>query len=114
MKAQNVAAGGADSGAMGNFNQAVLEVNPSHPIVKDLERMIDAEGQESEGAKNFGTLLYDVAALTSGYEIQDSGDFAQRIMTMMTGKAKSDITDAEVEAVKVEAPSDIAESGEEE
>jgi HSP90 family molecular chaperone len=114
MKAQNVAAGGADSGAMGNFNQAVLEVNPSHPIVKDLERMIDAEGQDSEGAKNFGTLLYDVAALTSGYEIQDSGDFAQRIMTMMTGKAKSDITDAEVEAVKVEAPSDIAESGEEE
>jgi heat shock protein beta len=114
MKAQNVAAGGADSGAMGNFNQAVLEVNPSHPIVKDLERMIDAEGQDSEGAKNFGTLLYDVAALTSGYEIQDSGDFAQRIMTMMTGKAKSDITDAEVEAVKVEAPSDIAESGEDE
>lgn len=114
MKAQNVAAGGADSGAMGNFNQAVLEVNPSHPIVKDLERMIDAEGQDSEGAKNFGTLLYDVAALTSGYEIQDSGDFAQRIMTMMTGKAKSDITDAEVEAVKVEAPSDVAESGDEE
>jgi hypothetical protein len=35
-------------------------------------------------------------------------------MTMMTGKAKSDITDAEVEAVKVEAPSDIAESGEDE
>ena len=109
MKAQNVAAGGADTGAMGNFNQAVLEVNPSHPIVKDLERMISSEGEDSEGAKNFGTLLYDVAALTSGYEIEDSGDFAQRILTMMTGKTTSAITDAEVEVKKtMEAKTEIS------
>jgi heat shock protein beta len=110
MKAQNVASGGSDSGTMGNFNQAVLEVNPSHPIVQDLERMIRAEGEESSGAKNFAVLLYDVAALTSGYEIEDSGDFAQRILTMMTSKAKSDVQDAEVEAVKVDAPAEPAEA----
>jgi heat shock protein beta len=105
MKAQNVASGGADTGRMGNFNQAVLEVNPSHPIVQDLERLIRAEGEQSSEAKNFAVLLYDVAALTSGYEIEDSGDFAQRIMAMMTSKAKSDIQDAEVEVV-TEAPAD--------
>jgi heat shock protein beta len=104
MKAQNVAVGGADVGSMGSFNQAVLEVNPSHPIVQDLEGMIKSEGVDSDRAKNYGTLLFDVAALTSGYEIEDSGDFAQRILTMMTGKAKGDIADAVVEEVKVDTP----------
>ena len=42
--------------------------------------------------------MYDVAALTSGYEIEDSGDFAGRILSMMTSKAKLDVKDAEVEA----------------
>mmetsp|Transcript_42008 Transcript_42008/g.76805 ORF Transcript_42008/g.76805 Transcript_42008/m.76805 type:complete len:790 (+) Transcript_42008:107-2476(+) len=97
MKAQNVASGGADTGMMGSFNQAVLEVNPNHPIVQDLERMVKSQGVESEEPKNFATLLYDVAALTSGYEIEDSGDFAQRILSMMTTKAVGDVMDAEVE-----------------
>jgi heat shock protein beta len=101
MKAQNVASGGSDAGMMGSFNQAVLEVNPKHPIIRDLERMIDSEGRDSDMAKNFAVLLYDVAALTSGYEIEDSGDFAGRIMSIMTSKAKSDIMDAEVETADV-------------
>ena len=46
-------------------------------------------------------LLYDVAALTSGYEIEDSGDFASRILSMMTSKAKGDVQDAEVESTDV-------------
>ncbi|KAL3769706.1 hypothetical protein ACHAWU_005754 [Discostella pseudostelligera] len=101
MKAQNVASGGSDAGMMGSFNQAVLEVNPKHPIIRDLERMIDSEGRDSDMAKNFAVLLYDVAALTSGYEIEDSSDFAGRIMSIMTSKAKSDIMDAEVETTDV-------------
>jgi heat shock protein beta len=109
MKAQTVASGGSDASMMGSFNQAVLEVNPNHPIVKDLERMVvgmrgegDDEGDvvDSE-ARNFAILLYDVAALTSGYEIEDSGDFAGRIMSIMTSKVASPssggIVDAEVE-----------------
>jgi heat shock protein beta len=110
MKAQNVASGGSDTGMMGSFNQAVLEVNPSHPIVQDLDRMIRTGGEESDEAKNFAVLLYDVAALTSGYEIEDSGDFAQRILTLMTSKAGSDIQDAE----KVETPTETIESGSDE
>jgi len=52
-------------------------------------------------AKNFAVLLYDVAALTSGYEIEDSSDFAGRILSIMTSKAKSDVMDAEVEMADV-------------
>ncbi|KAL3797484.1 hypothetical protein ACHAW5_010093 [Stephanodiscus triporus] len=113
MKAQNVASGGSDASMMGSFNQAVLEVNPKHPIVQDLERMVvglrgegvdedDTDGDDDD-AKNFAILLYDVAALTSGYEIEDSGDFAGRILSIMKSKASSSsganggIMDAEVE-----------------
>jgi len=96
MKAQNVASGGSDAGMMGNFNQAVLEVNPSHPILVDLERMVKSEDNKEE-TRNYATLLYDVAALTSGYEIEDSGDFAQRVMKMMTTKSTEVVQDAVVE-----------------
>ena len=115
MKAQNVASGGSDASMMGSFNQAVLEVNPNHPIVRDLERMVsgvrggvgddeDADGGDDDEARNFAVLLYDVAALTSGYEIEDSGDFAGRILSIMGSRAGSSsssggggIVDAEVE-----------------
>ena len=115
MKAQNVASGGSDASMMGSFNQAVLEVNPNHPIVRDLERMVsgmrgevgddeDADGGDVDEARNFAVLLYDVAALTSGYEIEDSGDFAGRILSIMGSRAGSSsssggggIVDAEVE-----------------
>ena len=76
MKAQNVASGGADMGMMGSFEQDVLEVNPARPLVRNLERLVESQGAEGKGPKNFATLLYDVAALTSGYEIEDSADFA--------------------------------------
>ena len=64
--------------------------------------MVRSQGEDSDEAKDFAVLLYDVAALTSGYEIEDSGDFAKRILSMMTSKSKSDIRDAEVEAQNVE------------
>jgi len=34
-------------------------------------------------------LLYDVARITSGYEISDSGEFAKRVMSLMTGDFNS-------------------------
>jgi len=111
MKAQNVASGGSDAGMMGSFNQAVLEVNPAHPIVQDLESMLaSSPEEESEEAKNFAILLYDVAALTSGYEIEDSGDFAKRILSMMTSKANGGgVQDAEVEDPAAEVVPEVVE-----
>merc|ERR1711862_59570 len=100
MKAQNVASGGSDAGMMGSFNQAVLEVNPSHPIVQDLEQLVKADDSEDNtAARNSAVLLYDVAALTSGYEIEDSADFAKRILSLMSSKAGGQVQDAAVEDI---------------
>jgi heat shock protein beta len=94
MKAQSVASGG--TGNLGSMNQAVLEINPNHPIVIDLERMIQKD-KDSPETKNFAMLMYDIASLTGGYEISDTGDFAKRVMSMMTTKAKDDVANDEKE-----------------
>ena len=87
MKAQSVASGG--DGNLGAMNQAVLEINPKHPIIQDLELMVKGD-KESQQTKNYASLIYDVASMTGGYEIEDSGDFAKRVMTLMTTKANQD------------------------
>ena len=80
-----MASGGSDAGMMSSFNQAVLKVSPAHPIAQDLERMFASQTKECDDneAKNFAVLSYDVVALTSGYEIEDSGNFAQWILSTM-------------------------------
>ena len=84
MRAQAVASGNKDD--MGNFgrnSQAVLEINPNHPIVKDLDRMLKEQSNESKECEQFALLLYDVAALTSGYDVDNVKGFAQRVMKLM-------------------------------
>ena len=93
MRAQSVASGG--DGNLGAMNQAILEINPKHPIVQDLERMIKTDKDNAE-TKNFAMLMYDVASMTSGYEVSDAGDFAKRVMSLMTTKAKQDVDNEEV------------------
>jgi len=96
MKAQSVATGQADIPGMNSMNQAILEINPSHPIVEQLDRMVKAD-QDSEETKNFAVLMYDVAAMTSGYEVEKPADFARRVLGLMKDKASSGgVQDAEV------------------
>jgi len=80
MRAQSVAAGG--DGNVPGMNQAVLEVNPKHPIVKDLARKVQQD-KESKELANSALLMYDVAAMTSGYDVRDMKGFAKRVMGLM-------------------------------
>lgn len=102
MKAQAVERGG-DPGNAGLTNQAILEINPKHQIVQDLEEMV-RQDKDSEVTKNFGMLMYDIASMTSGYEVSDTGDFARRVMTLMATKAKQD--GGEEESVTTESKED--------
>mmetsp|Transcript_16068 Transcript_16068/g.22886 ORF Transcript_16068/g.22886 Transcript_16068/m.22886 type:complete len:744 (+) Transcript_16068:152-2383(+) len=107
MKAQAVQAGGDPSMTAG-MNQAILEINPNHPIITDLDIMVK-DNKDSEETKNFANLIYDVASMTSGYEISDAGEFATRVMSLMTTKAKQDVVQ-EVEIVNEEKSDNEAEA----
>lgn len=107
MRAQTVASGN-DMG-LDQMNQAVMEINPNHPIVADLERMVKGD-KEAKETEEYALLIYDVASMTSGYDVKDMSGFAKRVMNMMNSQAKSDgsVQEAVVEdeAVKPEVVSE--------
>ena len=96
MQAQAVASG--DSESLFGVGAAALELNPSHPVVMSLKRAVAAD-DASAAAKEQAELLYDVAALTGGYTVDDPGAFAKRVVALMGAAAgSSPIDDAEVVA----------------
>ncbi|XP_010539097.1 PREDICTED: endoplasmin homolog [Tarenaya hassleriana] len=56
----------------------VLEINPRHPIIKELKERV-ASDPEEESAKETAKLMYQTALLESGFILQDPKDFASRI-----------------------------------
>jgi len=86
-KAQNVIP--EDDIAGMNFNQAILEINPSHPIILSLKQKVEASA-DSTDAKEMGKLVYDVAALAGGYDVDDPGAFSARVNKLMSLAAKAD------------------------
>mmetsp|Transcript_45741 Transcript_45741/g.50985 ORF Transcript_45741/g.50985 Transcript_45741/m.50985 type:complete len:820 (+) Transcript_45741:115-2574(+) len=107
MKAQTVASG-QELGGLDSMNKVCMEINPNHPIVKDLNRMVKA-GEESE---DFANLIFDVAGMTSGYDIEDMAGFSKRVMGLMSSKPVVDTVapDVVVESVSEVAPDAVTEN----
>jgi len=79
-------------------------VNPKHPIVLELKRRVDADA-EDQTAKDIAGLMYETAAFTSGFSLDDPSDFAKRIIRMMNLGLNLDANAApEEEPEPVEAP----------
>jgi len=83
MKAQAVASGQEDM-LNANMNQATMELNPDHPITRQLRTMVESS-PDADATKNFGSLIYDTAALAGGYSIDDPAEFASRVTALMGG-----------------------------
>jgi len=100
MKAQTVASG-QELGGLDSMNKVCMEINPNHPIIKDLNRMIkaDKDGKETE---DYAKLLFDVAGMTSGYDIEDMSGFAKRVTGLMSSQAVDAAPDAVIESEKKE------------
>ncbi|EDO45344.1 predicted protein [Nematostella vectensis] len=59
-----------------------LEVNPRHPLVKQLLKRVE-ENKDDQTAKDLSRILFETATLRSGYLVKDSADFAGRIERML-------------------------------
>lgn len=59
-----------------------LEVNPRHPLVKELLRRIE-DDKTDEQAKHMAMVMFETATLRSGYQLKDTAAFAERVETMM-------------------------------
>ncbi|XWS20939.1 hypothetical protein CRYUN_Cryun30bG0012500 [Craigia yunnanensis] len=56
----------------------VLEINPRHPIIKELRERV-VKDPEDEGVKQTAQLIYQTALMESGFNLPDPKDFASRI-----------------------------------
>jgi HSP90 family molecular chaperone len=80
-----------DKGQFANiFNQAVLEVNPDHPIIIRLKALQEADGGGDE-AKETAELVFNTAALAAGYVLDNAADYSQMVTKMMTRLADNNV-----------------------
>lgn len=71
--------------AQGNKQQfmkpkKVVEINPDHPIIKNLKEQVEASGEDGPGkeVKNAARLLYSTALIDGGFSLDDA-QFTKRI-----------------------------------
>lgn len=87
--------------------QKTLELNPRHPIVVELNKLVQ-ESPDAESTKDMAFLLYDTALLTSGFTQDDPESFADRMYrTLATNlNLKSLDLQDEIEIVEEEEEED--------
>ena len=62
-----------------------LAINPKHPIVKDIRTQLEgATDGSDEQLKQTCMLVYELALLTGGYSLDDTGIFAKRVSSLVS------------------------------
>ncbi|KAH7721870.1 Heat shock protein Hsp90 [Aphelenchoides avenae] len=59
-----------------------LEINPRHPVIKELLRRVESDRQDPK-ALSTAELLFETATLRSGFALPDQVGFAQRIENIL-------------------------------
>merc|ERR1712094_61481 len=79
MKAQTM---GNNDKANAMVSQKTLEINPAHPIIRELKSRVEADSKDQE-AKDIASTLFDVALVGTGLTPADTHDFASRLQVLM-------------------------------
>jgi heat shock protein beta len=92
-----------------------MEVNPRHPLIKELLRRIE-DNPADKTAADMALMLYNTATLRSGYMLKDTVNFAEHIESMMRetlGVSAEEEVDEELDLPE-EAEDEGEDEGEEE
>lgn len=63
-------------------SKKTMEINPQNNIVQELRNKAEVD-QSDKTVKDLVWLLYDTSLLTSGFSLEDSSTFANRIHRMI-------------------------------
>nr|QSV39511.1 HSP90 [Whitmania pigra] len=88
-----------------------LEINPYHPLIKELRRRVD-ESMQDETTKDLAVVLFETATLRSGYSVADSAEFAGRIERMLRLSLKVPLDEQIEEVEDLEDAEDLEEKDE--
>ncbi|BAT82857.1 hypothetical protein LR48_Vigan07g277900 [Vigna angularis] len=89
----------------------VLEINPRHPIIKELRERV-VKNPEDEGVKQTAQLMYQTALFESGFNLDDPKDFTSRIYDSVKSSMNisPDATVEEEDDTEAEAESEVKET----
>ena len=105
-RAQAYQKSGGDSTMNYYLNQKkTLEINPRHPLIKDLLRRVE-DSKDDKTAIDLANVMIEAATLRSGYDLKDSAGFADRIESMLR-RAMGVSLDEKVEDEPVDDDSDV-------
>merc|ERR1719240_505651 len=79
MKAQTM---GTQDKSQQMVSQKTLEINPAHPLIRELKSRVENDGADQE-AKDSVNTLFDVALIGTGLTPADPNEFAARLQTLM-------------------------------
>ena len=65
------------------MSKAILEINPSHPLIDVLKQRLQADGDKAF-VEDAVWLIHDEAKLIDGEKVGDMSAFASRLFRMMT------------------------------
>lgn len=91
----------------------VLEINPKHPLIKDILKRVQADENDAT-AKKSAQMLFTTALLQAGYDVKDTAiqeSFTTNLYDLMSAELG---VDPKAEVVDVEIPEDEEEEEEEE
>ncbi|KAM4676139.1 endoplasmin [Discoglossus pictus] len=108
MKAQAYQTGKDISTSYYSSQKKTLEINPRHPLIQDMLRRVK-ENEDDQTVSDLAVVLLETATLRSGYQLQDTKAYGDRIERMLRLSLNIDLDAKVEEEPEEEEPAEEAE-----